>query len=278
IKDGPLAELPFSLLKVPGGQWLVETHAITTAISASSLVVARRQVRASRAPKPFFGIGHPIAVARPHQQSATIEQTLGIKLSTRGLADLAELPEAGTELKAFATAFGSGLDALLMRDSATPKRVRETPLSDYRVISFATHALLPGQHMLSNEASIVLSPPAGSSDPAAALLTSSDIAGLKLDADVVILSACNTAAGNDALGGDRLGGLARAFFTAGARSVVVTHWAVHSAATQNLMTRFASHYKTSPNASAALRAAMLGTIKDANYSHPYFWAAFDIVG
>lgn len=278
VKDGPLAEIPFSLLRTPSGLWLAEAHEITTVVSASNFVLARKQLRASRAPKPFFGIGHPIAPPRPQQSAATVEQALGIKLVTRGLSDLAELPEAGNELKAFATAFGSGHDSLLLREAATPSRVRDARLSEYRVISFATHALLPGQHMLSDEAAIVLSPPSGSSDPTAAVLKSSDIAGLKLDADVVILSACNTASGNDTLGGDRLGGLARAFFTSGARRVLVSHWAVNSAATQDLMTRFATHYKASANASAALRAAMLGMIKDAKYKHPYYWAAFDVVG
>ena len=140
---------------------------------------------------------------------------------------------------------------------------------------------MPGQTIDNDEGAIVLSSPfASTRDDEDGVLTISEIAALKLDADLVILSACNTAAGNDALGSEKLGGLSRAFFAAGARSMLVTHWSVNDVATRDLMTRFAAGYRQSAGKATAMQAAMLALLKaeGGRNAHPYNWASFDLIG
>ncbi len=109
-----------------------------------------------------------------------------------------------------------------------------------RVVHFATHGLIAGEtNSLAKsraEPALLLTPPARASEVDDGLLTASEVATLKLNADWVILSACNTAAG-DTVGGDAFSGLARAFFYAGARALLVSHWYVNSDATVALITK-----------------------------------------
>src|SRR5690606_39136156 len=112
-------------------------------------------------------------------------------------------------------------------------------LARARVVHFATHGLLAGEtaQLLAGKAepSLMLTPPEAASDTDDGLLTASEVAALKLDADWVVLSACNTASGEE-VGAGALSGLARAFFSAGTRSLLVSHWAVDSDATVKLVT------------------------------------------
>src|SRR5262249_27754181 len=114
------------------------------------------------------------------------------------------------------------------------------------------------------------------------LLTASEIAQLKLDADWVVLSACNTAAAeSDKPGAEALSGLARAFFYAGARALLVSHWAVNSEATVNLITNTFDEMKADPKIgrAEALRRSMSAMIdKGGGYAHPANWAPFVVVG
>lgn len=282
IKDGPLGQVPFGLFKEgsASGPWLIEKYALINAPSAAAFVVSRKRIQPSRAARPFLGIGDPV-LGKAAAPSNNVAEILGLRGASRGLSDLNELPETAAELQVTAKAFGAGDGSLLLRDAATEKRVRTARLSDYRTISFATHALMPGETLDNDEAAIVLSSPSAEAHGAEdGLLTSSEIAMLKLDADLVVLSACNTAAGNDALGSERLGGLARSFFVAGARSLLVTNWSVDSRATQDLMTRFAANLRGNSGKAEALQTAMrqLATGENQAYRHPYYWAAFDLIG
>ncbi|HXC53954.1 MAG TPA: CHAT domain-containing protein, partial [Rhizomicrobium sp.] len=143
--------------------------------------------------------------------------------------------------------------------------------------------MLPGELHCQAEPGLVLSPPA---TPAATpatdgLLTASEIATLKLNADLVVLSACNTAAGGGAkLGGGALEGLADAFFNAGARAVLASHWEVPSAATQTLMTGVFARYAKDPShdLAEALRQSQLALIAAPATAHPFNWAAFTLIG
>ena len=156
------------------------------------------------------------------------------------------------------------------------------------MISFATHGLLPGDLDGLRRPALALSLP-GEGEEEDGLLTTDDIIGLKLDADWVVLSACNTGAdgGN---GGDAVSGLGRAFFHAGARALLVSNWPVHSGSTKDLMvTLFRRHAESGGARAGALRYAMEtliaeGAYKDDTgkevfaYAHPLFWAPFTLVG
>jgi CHAT domain-containing protein len=150
------------------------------------------------------------------------------------------------------------------------------------VLYFATHGLLPGELRCGASPGLALSPPSGgtSSTQDDGFLDSSEIAGLQLNADLVVLSACNTAAGGGRLGGESLSGLADAFFHAGARTLVASHWQVPSAATAQLMTGFFDKVgpKLSNGLADSLREAQLGLAGQAQTAHPFYWAAFTILG
>ena len=146
---------------------------------------------------------------------------------------------------------------------------------------FATHAALAGEVSGSAEPGLLLSPPVHGTEGDDGYLSASEVAALKLDAEWVILSACNTAAG-DAKGADALSGLARAFFYAGARALLVSHWYVDSDATMALVRGAFAELKANPNQGRAwaLRRAMLTMIDmgEPHQAHPAAWAPFVVVG
>ncbi|MBM3539198.1 MAG: CHAT domain-containing protein, partial [Alphaproteobacteria bacterium] len=143
--------------------------------------------------------------------------------------------------------------------------------------------LMAGELSDIGEPALVLTPPSKASSDDDGVLTASEIAGLQLDADWVILSACNTAAADGTPGAEGLSGLARAFFYAGTRALLVSHWAVLSDATVKLTTKMLGESavdSTLPR-SEAHRRAMLALAADAenpHYAHPMFWAPFVVVG
>jgi CHAT domain-containing protein len=155
-------------------------------------------------------------------------------------------------------------------------------LTKYRILHFATHGALAGELKPGAEPGLIFTPPPseGSLEDDG-YLSASEIAALKLDADWVILSACNTAAGG-AQGAEALSGLARAFFYAGTRSLLVSHWAVDSNATVKLITKTLGTMAAdkSIGRSEALRRSMLAMIEggEPQEAHPTYWAPFVVVG
>ena len=148
-------------------------------------------------------------------------------------------------------------DIHLGRD-ASESTVKQIPLAEYRVVYFATHGLVAGDVKGLGEPSLALTLPRKPSDFDDGLLTASEVAQLKLNADWVVLSACNTIAG-DKPGAEALSGLARAFFYAGARALLASHWSVESDAATQLTTRVFAIMKTDPmlGRAEALRRSML---------------------
>ena len=176
----------------------------------------------------------------------------------------------------------AGDDALILGSEATETRIKRMPLNDYKVLAFATHGLVAGDFKGLAEPALVLTPPARDSEHDDGLLTASEVAQLKLDADWVILSACNTAAADGTPGAEGLSGLAKAFFYAGSRALLVSHWLVVSDAAVKITTRMlAEAAKPDVGRAEAHRRAMLALIDDEdipNYAHPMFWAPFVVVG
>lgn len=283
--SGALASLPFALLVASeprGGyaeaDWLVKHYALGQTPSPRALV-ALRDNRGAPAPKPFFGVGNPsfsgttggralTALASACQQGEAADPAL--------LRALPPLPDTAAEVEAAGRALGGG--TILTGANASETAVRGAALDQYAVLYFATHGLLPGELHCQAEPGLVLSPPAtATSTSSDGLLSASEIAGLKLNADLVVLSACNTAAeGGTKFGGGALEGLADSFFNAGARAVLASHWEVPSAATQKLMTGVFARYAKDRDLAEDLRQAQLAAI--ATGAHPFNWAAFTLIG
>ena len=154
-------------------------------------------------------------------------------------------------------------------------------LAKYKIVHFATHGAVAGEVSRASEPGLLLTPPEQASNTDDGYLSASEIASLKFDADWVILSACNTAAGA-AQGAEALSGLARAFFYAGARSLLVSHWEVNSDSAVKLITKAVVALKSDPKIgrAEALRRSMLSMIDIGKEyeAHPAFWAPFVLVG
>lgn len=296
VSSGELLSLPFPLLvsrpatdgpdRYREAAWLIRKHAFTQMPSVRTFTTFRKTVRPSAAPNPFIGFGNPAfegaesssgitALSEHCQLDATVPPGL-----IRGLAPL---PDTAVELKRVAATLKAGRDNVVLGADVTEKRLRSSSLDQYRVVYFATHGLLPGELKCQSQPALALSP-ATTATPAKTddgLLEASEIAGLKLDADLVVLSACNTGGGGSGkLGGESLSGLARAFFQAGTRSVLVSHWQVDSVATTRLMTRTFGHIGNADrrHTALALQRAQLDLLQKDETAHPYFWAAFTLVG
>ncbi len=205
--------------------------------SVASLKALRMFARKDEAKKPLIGFGDPIFNAeeesRPAAQHRSVVATRsytefwkGVDIDRTMLGKaLPRLPETAAELRAVAQNLGAPASSIHLRQAASETTVKRAALSDYRVVYFATHGLVAGEVKGLAEPSLALTLPKQPSDLDDGLLTASEVAQLKLNADWVVLSACNTIAG-DKPGAEALSGLARAFFYAGARALLVSHWAV----------------------------------------------------
>lgn len=314
-----LSGLPFHLLvdEIPGAGaadgyrdagWLAKKHAITvlpavSALGATTAVAAQRPEGL-----PYLGFANPLLVGRrgsnqsafgrdacpdlaPLDAAAAGDETMP-ELSTlfRGaVADvdavrlLEPLPETADEACAIAAQLGANASAVKLGEFATEteaKRLSQSgEMTRARILHFATHGLVSGELQGLIEPAIVLTPPAAASPDDDGLLTASEVTTLKLDADWVILSACNTAAGDG--GGEALSGLARAFFYAGAHSLMVSHWPVASDAAVRLATGAIGEIAADPQVSRAeaLRRAMAAEIAaGGRRADPANWAPFIVVG
>ena len=203
----------------------------------------------------------------------------------RDLRRAVPLPETADELCNVAGVLGARETDVLLGARASEREIFRLSevggLRDYRILHFATHGALAGEASGSSEPGLVLTPPLEGSQADDGYLSASEIAGLKLDADWVILSACNTASG-EAKGAEALSGLARAFFYAGARALLVSHWYVDSNATVALIKDAFAELKSDPKIgrAEALRRSMLALIDlgAEHQAHPAAWAPFVVVG
>jgi CHAT domain-containing protein len=193
------------------------------------------------------------------------------------------LPETELELRYLAQAMGTGRSQLFLAENATETRVKSEDLGAISVLAFATHAVASGEFDGSNEPGLALTPPQTGTPVDDGFLAASEIATLSLSAELVILSACNTGSPELRSGAEGLSGLARAFFHAGARSLLVSHWPVDSQATVYLTTQMAEALRRDPRLTRAeafrqsVRGVASGTY-DARFTHPFYWAPFFLVG
>ncbi len=299
--------------------WLARRHAISVLPSVASLRALRRLAQQSEAKVEFIGFGNPLLTGQDGTDRRALER-VGCapappsyrhvadagrralpagKLLHGGLAEVGALlrqpplPETADELCAVARLMGAPETAVHLGAAATEGRIKALSASgtlrQARFVHFATHGLLAAETervaRTRAEPALLLTPPSQPSEDDDGLLTASEVAQLKLDADWVILSACNTAAGEDrageTLGAEALSGLARAFFYAGTRALLASHWYVDSDATVALVTGAFAELKRTPGLgrSEALQRAMLALISRGGRSaHPSSWAPFVVVG
>jgi CHAT domain-containing protein len=324
VPHGPLGQLPFGLLptaaaplaagalpfeeykKVP---WLIREATLTQLPSVTALATLRRTPPPKGERRMFLGIGDPLFskeqadAAVRLAQAATGTTTRGLPLQLRSapktmgvssaeLALLPRLPDTADELNEIGKTLGADLaqDVLLQR-FANEKTVKSMNLADRRIVHFATHGLVPGELNGLTEPALALTAPGVAGVDGDGLLTMDEILALKLNADWVVLSACNTASGEGA-GSEAVSGLGRAFFYAGARALLVSNWPVDTIAARRLMTDLFKRYATgAPTAKAdSLRQAMVDLLDSPGYldpatqkpvfayAHPLFWAPFVLVG
>jgi CHAT domain-containing protein/tetratricopeptide (TPR) repeat protein len=220
----------------------------------------------------------------PEPHMVRVEMRGGL-ISIASLKVQVPLPETADELCAVGQAVKALPGDIHLGAQATESEVKRLSasgeLAQYRRVHFATHGVLSGQLAGTREPGLILTPPAMATDEDDGYLTASEIATLKLDADWVILSACNTAAGG-AASADALSGLARAFIYAQARALLVSHWAVESDTTVTLITTAVRETirDTTVGRAEALRRSMLALIDhgDPAEAHPAYWAPFVVVG
>jgi len=248
------------------------------------------RAHAKPASRPFLGVGNPTfagVTATAKGQPSALEALAG-SCRENGPAQaeliraLAPLPETADEVRRVGARLNADSGAILLGAAASEVNLRRQPLGDYNVLYFATHGLLPGELRCETEPGLALSPPAGGATSTAddGLLDASEVASLQLNAELVVLSACNTAAGGGRFGGEALSGLAEAFFYAGARTLVASQWQVPSLATVRLMTGLFDRAgpQLSGGIAESLRQAQLAVAGDGATAHPYYWAAFTVIG
>ncbi len=301
---GALAQVPFSALVTESfsgnpatAPWLIRQAAISHIPGASAWIALKQLSQAKPAAQAFMGWGDPLFDVRQVAQSGNT-RNVNLTRAAPGAnpnddlarnalkyAQIPALPETRAEVEAIADLLKADKqkDTLFGKDAnreSVLQASRSGQLAQKRVIVFATHGLVPGD--LPNLRQPALAMAANGpedTDPLAPLLTLEDVLGLKLNADWVVLSACNTAAA-EGRAQEALSGLARGFFYAGSRSLLVTHWSVESESASLLTTGTFAYQAANPGAKRAesLREAMLKVMADPKFSHPAFWAPYALVG
>lgn len=292
--DGPLLSIPFNLLvagtpvdgPLAAQPWLVRRMAVVHVPSAQTLVTMRGAGAraASTAPLAYAGFGNPV-MPNLAQLSRSFPASRCAN-DARLAASLGPLPGTAAEVAAAAKAAGARVDALKLGPAFTQAALRAQPLEQYRVLHFATHSLMSGELHCLNEPSMIVSSPTNAPDAAAAFVPASALMELRLDANLVILSACNTGttAGGRDLGGEGLSALVRASFFAGARGVLATHWVIDDDAAARMVSDLVASQSAGQGSAAALRRVQLAMLDGAGrglperWAHPYYWAPFALLG
>lgn len=294
ISRGNMAKVPFAMLTEtspniqgstdqPAERWMIEKFALAYPVGISGFM-ADRTHSGNAMLTDFFGIGAPLGDNL--QPLAAAEQPANIAYrgpdNIRKLSALPALDYARDELEKIADAVAAKRKTLLTGAAATEAAVRALDFSKAKIITFATHGLMAGELDGVDEATLILSAPTGPALDANddGLLTASEISRLSLDAEWVVLSACNSASGersND----DSLSGLAQAFLYAGTDSLLVSHWRLRDDIAAQLTVDTFKNVSAGMPKAEALRQAQLRLMADQsvpNSAHPAAWAPFVLIG
>lgn len=250
VPDGVLHYLPFEALRIPGGpgrRYLVEDVVVSYCPSASVLSILKNKASPRSWDKEVLAVGPPAHSEHP-------------------------LPFGRREVRGIARSFAAGTVDTLVGEDADESSLKVRPLSGYRIIHFACHGDLDEAFPL--RSSLVLSATAGSDDDG--LLQVREIYGLKLRAELVVLSACQTGRGRLERSEGPLA-LARPFFFAGARAVIASLWSINDRSTSLFMDELYREISAGRSAAESLRAAKIRMLKS-RWDHPFYWAGFILQG
>jgi CHAT domain-containing protein/tetratricopeptide (TPR) repeat protein len=265
VPQDELFLVPFAALQAPDGQYLIENHTILT--SPSIQVFGLATEASAGANSGSFATRNPLIVGNPTMPSVTFLSEGG----TFQDVQLSPLPGAQREAEAIS---GFLQTPALLGSEATKTAVQQR-IAGADVIHLATHGLLeygdPQQTGTRDLPGAIALAPGGGDD---GLLTAAEILQMDLQADLAVLSACDTGQGR--ITGDGVVGLSRAFVAAGVPSIIVSLWAVDDEATADLMVAFYDHWQQSGDKAQALRQAMLTTMEQ--YPDPRLWSAFTLIG
>jgi CHAT domain-containing protein len=234
----------------------------------------------------FVGIGAPLLST---EELAGARKSRSMDLAggydVRALTDMPKLPDAATELRELASVFGADRSTLLLGAEASEPAVRRMDFTGASVVAFATHGFVANEIAGVAEPALMLEPPRtpGDSPTADGLLTASELASFKFDADLVILSACNSATADGRPRADTFSGLAQSFAAAGARALLVSHWPVATGAAADLTVKTVTD---SRNAHLSLARSLQKAMQDVRQegkadplrAHPFYWAPFALIG
>jgi CHAT domain-containing protein len=290
LTEPPAPSLP-ELEGYRAATWLARRYALSTLPSVSTL----KDLRGNGARKPntslsLIGFGdpnfdRPITGSRPDSQDVLDTVARCSRSKFLGATTLPALPDTKIELDEVESAIGSSHSKVYLGGDATEGLVKSLSesgaLGSYQVVYFATHGLVTGEVKGLLEPALALTIPDTATDADDGLLTASEITQLRLDADWVVLSACNTSSARRP-GEETLSGLARAFLYAGGRALLVSHWPTDSYAARQLITGTFSALAADPaiGRAEALRRAMLDIVDNADPvgAHPSYWAPFVVIG
>jgi CHAT domain-containing protein len=261
IPDSFLWNVPFQALMTTNDHYLIEDHAVYYAPSLSVLRKMNGAGKRSKMNPSLIAFGNPV-IGQDEQHNT----------------ELCPLQDAETEVNSIAKGFGPADSKVFIGREATEKTFRALA-SNYSILHLATHGVIDNRQPLYSHLLLTKTEGDPESDGS---LEAREIMDMDLHADLVVLSACETANGKIS-SGEGVMGLSWAFFIAGTRSMLVSQWRVDSASTSQLMASFYDDpalHKVDSNGkkASALRNAVLTLIKDQRYSHSYYWAAFVLVG
>lgn len=294
IPFGVLVRKPWTTSDYAQAPWLIRDFGVSHVSSASAWLSLKTLSKSPSGKQPLMAWGDPsFTITSASSSSKNSVRSILNKHAIYGdldkaavdqvrYATLPPLPETREEVLSLAKLLKADIQTdVFLGEKATRESVllasENSKLIDKQVIVFATHGLLPGDLPKLEQPALAMSAMAGATT--SPLLTLEDVMGLRLNADWVILSACNTA-GGDGKVEEAMSGLARGFFYAGGRSLLVTHWSVESESAMRLTTKTLELYKSQPNISRAqaLRQSMLHLMQNQTYSHPTYWAPYALVG
>lgn len=273
--NGPLHTLPFAALVRKAG-YLVEWKPVHFVLSATVYAELKRTRRTSPEPEQsaLVVFGDPIYPPLPKDRDTAPAATLEVLTAIRRGLSLDPIPGTRKEVESIASLYPGARKYL--GEEATEERAKSVG-SQARILHFACHGLLNERFPLDSALALTIPehPVEGRDN---GLLQAWEIfESVRLDADLVTLSACDSALGKE-MGGEGLIGLTRAFQYAGARSVVASLWSVSDDSTADLMKSFYGYLREGRSKDEALRAAQTDLIRSQEFSHPYYWAAFQLTG